>query len=539
MRKNNYTSSKKEQSTSIDTATNHHLNSQNQVSNSNTQITFNQLLLNIDSTITSVLLDITTKSQRQKLISIQDTIKKYMSSNSFSSSSSHSNINQKKNNQEIDLQKDTKKEEEQVSNVFIKRKSKTDPHSKQAFNSNEYQSSHGYDNNCTSTCILKDENIKLKEEIGKLKQTYSGMIETEDKKSNKKIENLKYSLNEERNINRELILQTQSLEDALKKLNTEYNSLSYRFAKLNNESATFERTISSLKQNLSINKLKFEEIVKINEELKSRHFSKEEFITQHNNDLKKEIKKSLVFKEKAAEFEKEIEKLVSESKVKDMRLTSLRQMNQKLEEKCSQIMKKLKNISDLQRQNDDVYESYHKKMENLDDQNKKIAILKSENEQFISNETVSRRDYEVIKEENISLKKQVIELKSINEDYQSKFDSYEGRFKNCLLSRFVSIEKEEEGGKNSKFGKSVRSNKLNSKGYGYGGSEVIKEEEGNEDGIYKESIINSNTNSNTYRNMNMNLNSNSHVNHLAIDDMKPSKLIIKDMKFDVSNNNFE
>ena len=310
----------------------------------------------LDKDIQELLGEITNRHNKQKLSRIQESLKSIVKSLDLSKTLSHN-----PSQQSLILE-----QQDPHSNVFIKRKTKEDEQ-----NANK----------------LEQENKKLKEDITKLKQRTS--VETneqEDKKTNKKIDSLHFTISEERATNRELILQIQSLEDALKKINTEYNSLSYRFAKLNNESELFERTINDLKHNLQVNRSKFNEIVKVNEELKSKHFSKEEFIEEHNKDMRKEIKKNHKLQERIDILEKKIEELASESLIKETRLKALRQMNTKLESKSKQIMDKWKNMQSIEERSEATYQNYQKHLEYLEEQNKKILSFRSDKDSFIKYE---------------------------------------------------------------------------------------------------------------------------------------------------------
>lgn len=456
----------------------------------------------LDKDIQELLGEITNRHNKQKLSKIQDSLKSIVKSLDLSK-----NLSQNPSQQSLLLE-----QQDQQSNVFIKRKTKEDEHAANK---------------------LEQENKKLKEDIIKLKQRNSVEInEQEDKKTNKKIDSLHFTISEERATNRELILQIQSLEDALKKINTEYNSLSYRFAKLNNESELFERTINDLKHNLQINRSKFNEIVKVNEELKSKHFSKEEFIEEHNKDMRKEIKKNHKLQEKIDVLEKKIEELSSESQIKETRLKALRQMNTKLESKSKQIMDKWKNMQSIEERSESTYQNYQKHLDYLEEQNKKILSFRSDKDSFIKYEAMHSKQMNSLIEENLLLKNQINELKHINEEFQNKLESFETKFKSTLYASTLEIEHP-----------IVQQNNYFKTGFISKPEEILNNntitnsnKRINNSSLKKEKLSSQN---NIYLNQTQSLSTNQkkpfgeEINYLAIDDMKPSKLILKENKFEV------
>lgn len=397
--------------------------------------------------------------------------------------------------------------------------------------------------------------FQLEQEIKKLKEELASIRArevNENHKSNaeetgkliQKTEGLQYSLNEERSLNRELVIQIQSLEDALKKLNTEYNSLSYRFAKLNSESEMFEKTICDLKHNLNVNKGKFEEVIKVNQELKEKHFEKEQFIENHNKDIRNVIKKNQKLTLKIEEQEKVIDELKHENEVKEVRLNALRAMNQKLDQKSNMILKKWENVQQLEKKTDETYSNYQKQLEYYEEQNKKILTLRSDNESHSKQEAQQKKELFNIKEENRNLKKQVTELKAINEEFQKKVELFEAKFKNTLYANTISIEKSNNN--------QTQPNKPISTTYNSFGiaqnptlsptstaSLPFNQTDPKRQLDKKEKPSNNmNSSHHTFNNLGDKSpgkkQAPDEVNYLAIDDMKPSKLMIKEKKFEVA-----
>lgn len=258
----------------------------------------------------------------------------------------------------------------------------------------------------------------------------------------KKSESLQFQLRDERNQNRELILQIQSLEDALKKLNTEYNSLSFKFAKLNSESEMFEKIIYDLKHNLQINKTKFEELIKVNQELKDKHFEKENFINSHNKDMKTVLKRNQFLNNRVEDLEKALIAFKQDNDIKESRLKALRTMNMKLEQRSSTIIKKWEQMQLLEKKTEETYMNYLKQIEYVDELNKKITNYNKENEDLKKSEVSLKKEYSILKDDNKDLRKQVADLKSVNDELAKKLEVYDSKFKSTLYASKIAAEKQ-------------------------------------------------------------------------------------------------
>jgi chromosome segregation ATPase len=121
-------------------------------------------------------------------------------------------------------------------------------------------------------------------------------IKREDtiKKQNKKIEEMKILLSEERELQNEHILRIKILEETLKKLDKEYENVVNKFTELQKENENFHKTLTDVKRNTGENKHKFEEVISINNELKDKIIQHENSIKTHLDDIKNLLKRNTV-----------------------------------------------------------------------------------------------------------------------------------------------------------------------------------------------------------------------------------------------------
>lgn len=393
----------------------------------NNEIDIKNILNNISIEIKNLTSEITIVHQKNKLRKIDDIIKTIISNydninKTKDQVSSNSFLNNTIDNKSYTNNKNLFKEELNNSDNIIN-------------NTNNINSNNTFIKKSRSKIDdpinhiklnLEQENFKLKEELSLLKKnltmlnikaidnnlsdnTVFNKQEEQNNVLTKKIEVLQYTINEERESNRELILQTQRLEDALKKLNNEYNSLCYRFAKLKSESEVFEKTITDLKHNLAVNKNKIEEVIKINNELKSKHFEKEQFIDLHNKDIKNVIRKNQKLNIKLEESEKKVSLLTKENECKEIRLKSLRDMNTKLDYKANEIFKKWNKMQEYKKQIEETYESYQKQLDYIEEKNKQIMNLKNVND-----------NQHKLEDKH---KKEIIRLEKLNKEYKEQIDN--------------------------------------------------------------------------------------------------------------------
>lgn len=111
-------------------------------------------------------------------------------------------------------------------------------------------------------------------------------------KLNSKIESLNTFLAEEKSKSAQLLLKIKSLEDSFKTLNSEYMSLNYKYNKVQTESENYEKSLLDVRKNNTETKGKFEELVKVNSELKNRLVDYENSAKLHQDDLKNLLKRN-------------------------------------------------------------------------------------------------------------------------------------------------------------------------------------------------------------------------------------------------------
>lgn len=153
-----------------------------------------------------------------------------------------------------------------------------------------------------STGEVEDELKKAYEaELKKLRENKTNEIELINSNKEKdgliaklsaKAESLNIFLAEEKSKNGQLLLKIKSLEESFKTLNAEYMSLNYKFNKAQTESENFEKSLSDVRRNNNETRSKFDELVKINGELKSRLVDYENGAKLHQDDLKNVLKRN-------------------------------------------------------------------------------------------------------------------------------------------------------------------------------------------------------------------------------------------------------
>jgi chromosome segregation ATPase len=138
-------------------------------------------------------------------------------------------------------------------------------------------------------------------ELKKLRENKSNEIELininkekdiQISKLNSKVESLNSYLAEEKGKIAQLLLKIKSLEESFKTLNSEYMSLNYKYNKVQTDSENYEKSLMDVRKNNNENKTKFEELIKINAELKNRLINYENNAKLHQDDLKNVLKRN-------------------------------------------------------------------------------------------------------------------------------------------------------------------------------------------------------------------------------------------------------
>lgn len=471
----------------------------------NTDISSSYILANIEKELVEIKIELVSKPLISKMNSVLDTIKlltkkleqsdtdykNIQSSNSLNKHSSldvahnekdirKSKINYEENLGKAYLELENKKLRDEISK--LKKDTKTSDNSKgKRSNRNSYDLNDSGENENDKKPMNTDNSIN-------------------DKKMHKKIEVLTYQLNEEKSVNREMILQVQNLENALKKLSTEYNSLSYRFSKLNTESEGFVKTIANLNNNLMVNKKNLEEYHKVNEKLKEIHFDKEKFIEEHNKDITQYIKKCKKLSSIKDQSDKYIMDLISDNKIKDEKLKALRNMNIRLENKINMILKKWEELGVLEKKTEDSVINYQKKFDMIEEQEKRITELINANDEQKRNDTHLQRIINSQKEENAKLVRQNNDLRKMNDELNNRIDNFENKFKNNinLLTNTVVVDKQQTNSTLSNMVKTISKadSKQNSNLFNSLNTQQLRDKDGKDSKDLNSGMT---TNTNTYR----------------------------------------
>ena len=120
-------------------------------------------------------------------------------------------------------------------------------------------------------------------------------------------------------------------------------------------------------------------MIKINYDLKAKFIESESNFNLHSEEFKSLIKRNAVLMKKIEEYEKEKEKHSAEINYKEERLQALRQMNTKLEQKSSQILKKWETFRLFEEKSNQVSNNCNKLLEIIEDLNKKFSLTVEEN----------------------------------------------------------------------------------------------------------------------------------------------------------------
>jgi chromosome segregation ATPase len=112
------------------------------------------------------------------------------------------------------------------------------------------------------------------------------------KKLNKKVEEMKVLLADERELQNEHILRIKILEETLKKLDKEYENVVNKFTEMQKENDSLHKSLSEVKRNNGDNRHKFEDLIGINNELKEKIIQHENSIKTHLDDIKNLLKRN-------------------------------------------------------------------------------------------------------------------------------------------------------------------------------------------------------------------------------------------------------
>jgi chromosome segregation ATPase len=254
-------------------------------------------------------------------------------------------------------------------------------------------------------------------------------------KLDQRIDQLTSLIQEEKNKNNEYVLQIKNLENNLKSLSNEYNTLNNKHLRLQNECEIAEKTINDIKKNSNDNRNKFDELIKINSELKTKFIESENTLKLHNEDLKSLLKKISSQQKIIEDLENKNKILNAELSYKEERLKSLRMMNSKLENKSKLILKKFENIKFFEERTNEVNSNNQKMMEVIEELNTKYKNQIADTEKFRQTVDDLSQENSNIKNELEDNRKQLILMKNLNDDLNSKNAELEKKFKAFLESK--------------------------------------------------------------------------------------------------------
>jgi chromosome segregation protein len=305
-----------------------------------------------------------------------------------------------------------------------------------------------------------NEENKLKEEINTLKSNYEAEIKnlreeiadlrkTKEKESsnalsninitnanllqsNKKLEETNFLLSEERQTNKSLNLQIKGLEDALKVLNSEYNSLSFKYGKIQSDCEFLEKTLTDMKKHNHEYKDKFEELAKVNTDLKSKISDYDTNYRLHNDDVKSLIKKISSQQKTIEDLEIKYRQSSAELAYKEERLKAIRLMNSKLEQKSQQILKKFEAFRLFEEKSNELSANSQKMYEIIEDLNSRLT--QEAEEKDIQRKIAEKLGNQINKlsTEHEEVKKQLLSVKLLNEELLTKNSDLESKFKRSL-----------------------------------------------------------------------------------------------------------
>jgi hypothetical protein len=386
------------------------------------------IIASIEREVSDLIQEISIRSQKNKLISINESLK--LLNKRIASGGSTSDHHQKEKDNDYNMpsyQRQISYNEElhkmQEINIKLKEEIETIVRQSDVEIKKLREEIKDLQNKISNSSIINEGDNKLakKDEI--------------INKLNQKLEQVNYMHQEERSRNNNFLLQIKNLEEALKTLNIEYNNITIKFAKTQSESEFYEKTISDLRRNLSENKIKFEELCKINQDLKTKLIENENVLKLHLEDLKSSLRKNASLQKQIEAFENDNKNMYQELSYKEERLKAVRFMNTKLEQKSNQILKKFEAFRLFEEKTQEVTSNSHRMLEVIEELNKKLNLESNENDSLKKQlEMRSNETSKYIKDLD-EMRKQIFTLKQMNEELVNKNNELENKFKRSLEQR--------------------------------------------------------------------------------------------------------
>lgn len=286
--------------------------------------------------------------------------------------------------------------------------------------------------------LILDENKRLKQVNLSIRQENEYKI----KEYEEKIENLIKKINYDRENHKENLIKIEKLEEEIKEFNYQKENLEKEHLKSENN---LEMIIK--KVNITNNRLKSENehILKVNSELSEKVIELEMENVNFTRKTKKKTEKNSILMKRIDELTNEKAYLQSEIENRDYRLKSLRQMNEKLDINSRRLLKKYDSIQLLESQFEETYSNYKKQLKYSEEQTKKIINLRTDNESYAKYEAQQKKEIYTLKEENRIIKKQINDLKSINEEVNKKCEVLENKIKSNYYANNIKIDSQPTG----------------------------------------------------------------------------------------------
>jgi len=413
--------------------------SSNSAIQSKKEVSSKTIISSIEREISQLIQDTNIRSQKNKLISIQETLKILSKKLSYHTKSDSLNQGGTK---EINCETFGNKKESYSAvqskyasnnNIDDIMKSKQESEALNKFYENE----------------IREINEKLRNTgIEKYDDKNQNSIQSSPENENKilkkdkiltrldnRIDQLTNLIQDEKNKNNQYVLQIKHLEDDLKSLSNEYNTLNNKHSRLQSECEVLEKTINDFKKNSTDNRNKFDELIKINSDLKAKFIESENTLRLHNEDIKSLLKKNSNQQKLLEDLENKNKILSTELNYKEERLKSIRMINSKLENKSKMILKKFENIKFFEEKTNEVNSNNQKMLEVIEELNAKYKNEISETEKLRELIDTINTENTNIKNEMEENRKQMILMKNLNDELNSKNVDLEKKFKSFLESK--------------------------------------------------------------------------------------------------------
>lgn len=287
---------------------------------------------------------------------------------------------------------------------------------------------------------IRQENIKLKSEVALLNH----LLQDKAKAINvneSSINDFHFVLNEEKTKNNLLLLQVKTVEDNFKTLNKEYQALSEKHEKVLKDMESLCQVSSEMKRRTNDNKYKYGDLAYINSELKKKLLSYENNINTHNEDIKTLMKKNNTQKIRIEELEKVNKALNAEVNYKEERIKVIRLMNAKLESNTKKLINKWGSLSQIEEKNTQIAQEANEAFDSLREMNEHLTYescanknLQLQLQQAINNNQLLQKEIKNLNDINSSIKEMNKDLLMKNKELETRLEVEFKKKENNILS---------------------------------------------------------------------------------------------------------